>query len=168
VNSRFNLRFIALAGGFATLALDQLTKHWALVSLGEVGATMKLAGPVDLTLVFNRSNSFGLVPDYSEFSRWALSAFSLAVAATLLRLALREATSTMNVFGYAFISAGALSNALDRLRLGAVVDLFDASKLGFIWVFNVADVSIDLGIALILLGALLPVAESRNVEHSNY
>jgi signal peptidase II len=46
----------------------------------------------------------------------------------------------INTFGFAFISAGALGNSLDRLRLGAVVD---ASKLRFVWVFNVADVSID-------------------------
>ncbi|RZN33762.1 hypothetical protein CWO90_09125 [Bradyrhizobium sp. Leo121] len=52
-----------------------------------------------------------------------------------------------------------MGNAVDRLRLGAVVDLFDASKLRFAWVFNVADVSIDLGIALILLAALLPSSE---------
>jgi signal peptidase II len=42
-----------------------------------------------------------------------------------------------------------------------VVDLFDASKLGFVWVFNVADASIDLGIALVLLAALLPFPADR-------
>jgi len=147
------------------LCLDQLTKHWALLSLGAVGTTIKLAGPVDLTLVFNRSNALGLIPDYGEFSRWALTALSFAIAAILLGLMLRQSTSIMNAFGFAFISAGALGNALDRLRLGAVVDLFDASKLLFVWVFNVADVSIDLGIALILLAALLPLLEPRKVLH---
>jgi len=117
--------------------------------------------------VFNRSNSFGLIPDYGEFSRWALAAFGLAVAAILIRLVLRPSTSITNAFGFAFISAGALGNALDRLRLGAVVDLFDASKLGFVWVFNVADVSIDLGIALILLAAFLPHSQPRKVKHGN-
>jgi signal peptidase II len=167
VNSRLNPRIIALSAAFAMLGLDQLTKHWALLSLGAVGTTLKLAGPVDLTLVFNRSNAFGLIPDYGEFSRWALTALSFATAAILLGLMLRQSTSIMNAFGFAFISAGALGNALDRLRLGAVVDFFDASKLRFVWVFNVADVSIDLGIALILLAALLPLLEPRKVEHGN-
>jgi len=71
----------------------------------------------------------------------------------------------MNALGFAFIGAGAFGNALDRLRLGAVVDLFDASKLQFVWVFNLADVAIDLGIALIVLAALLPTSEPRKVEH---
>jgi signal peptidase II len=158
VNSSLNSRIIALSAGFAMLGLDQLAKHWALLSLNAVGATIELAGPIDLTLVFNRSNAFGLIPIYGEYSRWALTALNLAVAVILLRFALRRSTSTLNSFGLAFVSAGALGNALDRLRLGAVVDLFNASKLGFVWVFNVADVSIDLGIALILLTGLLTIS----------
>jgi signal peptidase II len=160
-------RFIPLFAAFAMLVFDQLTKHWALSFLAAVGTTIKLAGPIDFTLVFNRSNSFGLIPDYGAFSRWALTAFGLAVAAILIRLVLRPSTSMTNAFGFAFISAGALGNALDRLRLGAVVDLFDASKLGFVWVFNVADVSIDLGIALLLLAAFLPLPQPRKAEHGN-
>jgi signal peptidase II len=149
------------------LCLDQLTKDWALASLGSVGTTIKLAGPVDLTLLFNRSNAFGLIPDYGEFSRWALIALGLAAAAILLGFALRRSTSIVNALGFAFISAGALGNAIDRVRLGAVVDLFDASKLRFVWVFNVADVSIDLGIGLIVLAALVAALAPRTIERTN-
>jgi signal peptidase II len=165
VSGRLNSRIIALSAASAMLGLDQLTKHWALVSFGAAGMTIKLVGPIDLTLVLNRSNAFGLIPDYGEISRWALTALNLVAAVILLRFALLQSTSTMNTFGLAFISAGALGNALDRLRLGAVVDLFDASKLGFVWVFNVADVSIDLGIALILLAGLWPLSGPRKVGH---
>ncbi|MGY3611140.1 MULTISPECIES: signal peptidase II [unclassified Bradyrhizobium] len=75
---------------------------------------------------------------------------------------LHQSTSIVNALGFAFISAGALGNAIDRVRLGAVVDLFDASKLRFVWVFNVADVSIDLGIGLVLLAALVPALASSH------
>jgi hypothetical protein len=47
------------------------------------------------------------------------------------------------------------------------VDLFDASKFRFAWVFNAADVSIDLGIALILLAALPPSLETRAAANGN-
>ena len=73
-------RIIALSAAFAMLGLDQLTKHWALASLGAVGTTIELVGPIDLTLVLNRSNAFGLIPAYGEFSRWALTALNLAVS----------------------------------------------------------------------------------------
>ncbi|MGY3582909.1 signal peptidase II [Bradyrhizobium sp. USDA 4341] len=148
------------------LALDQLTKLLALRSL-ETGATVKLPGPIDLTLVFNRSNAFGLIPDYGAVSRWALASVGFAAAAALLGSILRRSTSTINAFGFALIGAGAAGNALDRLRLGAVVDLFDASKLRFVWIFNVADVSIDLGIALVLLAALLPSLDMPKTDHGN-
>jgi signal peptidase II len=167
LNSRRIVGMIALATAFAMLCLDQLTKHWALKALGAVGTTIKLPGPLDLTLLFNRSNAFGLIPDYGEFSRWALAAFSLAAATLLLGLALRRSMSITNALGFAFISAGALGNAIDRIRLGAVVDLFDASKLRFVWVFNVADVSIDLGIGLILLAALVPTLADHKVQRAN-
>jgi len=165
VNGHANLRIIALSAAVAMLGLDQLTKHWALASLGPVGTTIELVGPIDLTLVLNRSNAFGLIPAYGEFSRWALTALNLAVAVILLQFVVRKSTSTLNAFGLAFISAGAFGNAFDRLRLGAVVDLFDASKLGFVWVFNVADVSIDFGVALILVASLLPLSALRKIEH---
>ncbi|UGA41504.1 signal peptidase II [Bradyrhizobium quebecense] len=159
-------RIVAFCVALAMLALDQLTKLWALRSL-ETGATLELPGPIDLTLVFNRSNAFGLIPDYGALSRWALASVGLAAAAALLGSILRRSTSTINAFGFALIGAGAAGNALDRLRLGAVVDLFDASKLRFVWIFNVADVSIDLGIALVLLAALLPSLEAPKTDHGN-
>ncbi|SEC90033.1 signal peptidase II Aspartic peptidase. MEROPS family A08 [Bradyrhizobium erythrophlei] len=157
---------IAFCVAFAMLALDQLTKHWALRSL-ETGTTVKLPGPIDLTLVFNRSNAFGLIPDYGALSRWALASVGLAAAAALLGSILRRSTSIINAFGFALIGTGAAGNAIDRLRLGAVVDLFDASKLRFVWIFNVADVSIDLGIALVLLAALLPSLEAPKAAHGD-
>ena len=162
MNNDLKSRAIALSAASATLCLDQLSKLWALASIGEIGKTIELPGPIDLTLVLNRSNAFGLVPVYGGFSRWTLTAVNFAAAIVLLRLVLRQSTSTLNAVGLAFISAGALGNGLDRLRLGAVVDLFNASKLGFVWVFNVADVSIDLGIVLVLVAGLASVRASKS------
>jgi signal peptidase II len=105
--------------------------------------------------VFNRSNAFGLVPVSGELTRWGLAALNLAVAAILVRVVVRRPISRVSTVGLAFIIAGAIGNALDRIRFGAVIDFFDASKLGFVWVFNVADSSIDVGIGLLLLSALL-------------
>ena len=63
-----NPRVIALLVVAVVLGLDQLSKQWALAALGEVGSTIVLPGPVDLTLVFNRSNAFGLVPVSGELT----------------------------------------------------------------------------------------------------
>jgi signal peptidase II len=137
------------------LGLDQLSKQWALTALEPVGTTLVLPGPIDLTLVLNYSNAFGLVPVSGELTRWGLTTLNLAVVSILVGVVLRDATVRLGTVGIAFIIAGAIGNAVDRIRFGAVIDLFNASKLGFIWVFNVADVSIDVGIALLLASLLM-------------
>src|SRR5262245_54763673 len=161
---RPNRRVIASLVVTLVLALDQLSKQWALTALGKLGSTVVLPGPIDLTLVFNYSNAFGLVPVSRELTRWGLTALNLAVALILVGVVLRYATARLSTVGFAFIVAGAIGYALDRIRFGAVVDLFDASKLGFIWIFNVADVSIDVGIALLLLASFLPRSGSDRLS----
>ena len=59
------------------------------------------------------------------------------------------------------IMAGAIGNALDRALVGAVVDFLDATKIGFVWIFKVADVALDGGIGLLVLSSLL--SEHRTV-----
>jgi signal peptidase II len=155
VSRSSNPRVIASLVVALVLGLDQLSKQWALTALGKAGSTLVLPGPVDLTLVFNYSNAFGLVPVSGEITRWGLTALNLSVVSILVRVVVRHATARLRTVGFAFIIAGAIGNALDRIRFGAVIDLFNASKLGFIWIFNVADVSIDIGIALLLLATFL-------------
>jgi signal peptidase II len=136
------------------------------VALGKVGSTVVLPGPVDLTLMFNNSNAFGLVPVSGELTRWGLTTLNLVVASILVRVVVRRAAARLTTVGFAFIIAGAIGNALDRIRFGWVIDLFNASKLGFIWIFNVADVSIDIGIALLLIATYLtrPSSDSLNAH----
>ena len=148
-------RVIAPAVIALVLVIDQLSKQWALTALGKVGSTVVLPGPVDLTLVFNNSNAFGLVPVSGELTRWGLTTLNLVVASILVRVVVRRAAARLTTVGFAFIIAGAIGNALDRIRFGWVIDLFNASKLGFIWIFNVADISIDIGIALVLVAPFL-------------
>jgi signal peptidase II len=146
---------IALLVVAVVFSLDQLSKQWALTALQQAGTTVVLPGPVDLTLVFNRSNAFGLAPVSGELTRWGLAALNLAVAGVLAWVAVRRSMSRASTVGVAFVIAGAIGNALDRIRFGAVIDFFNASKFGFVWIFNVADSSIDVGIGLLLLVALL-------------
>jgi signal peptidase II len=159
-----NLRAIAWLVVALVLGLDQLSKQWALTALGKAGSTLVLPGPVDLTLVFNYSNAFGLAPVSGELTRWGLTALNLAVVSILVRVVVRHATARLRTVGFAFIIAGAIGNALDRIRFGAVIDLFNASKLGFIWIFNVADVSIDIGITLLLLATFLTRPDSDRLS----
>ena len=147
--SRTGLLLLAV---LVLLALDQSTKLWTYSTLLP-GGSIALPGPVDLTLVLNRSNAFGIMPDVGENTRWMLVALNFVVAAAMAYLVWSRDLKRAAFLACAFIIAGGVGNATDRLWLGAVIDMFDASEIGFNWVFNVADVFIDIGIGLWLLDA---------------
>ena len=151
----------AVVAAVVAVAVDQFTKGWALTALRKAGGHLTLPGPVDLTLNFNESNAFGLTPVIGHATRWFLMSANLAVAALVLHAILARRLRPMTRFGLALIMAGAFGNALDRLLIGAVVDFIDATKIGFGWIFNVADATIDGGIGLLALSALLSARNAR-------
>lgn len=149
------LTLAALLVAALVVAADQSSKYWALTVLRPGGGHLALSGPVDLTFNWNFSNAFGLTPIVGEATRWLLISVNLIAAALLLYAVLTRAVRPMTRFGLSLIMAGAVGNALDRLIHGAVIDFLDATKLGFPWIFNVADAAVDVGIGLVILSAAL-------------
>lgn len=149
-------RFGWFAYGLAALviALDQAVKFWVLYVFDlPARLTAPVIGPFSLTMVMNRGVSFGLLRADQELTRWALSLFSLIVAAALAWWA-RKADRRLMALSLGLIIGGAIGNAIDRIRFGAVVDFLDFSRMMFPWVFNVADSAITVGVALLLLDSL--------------
>ncbi len=141
-------------GGLAAIAiaaLDQLTKYWIVhqVRLPEKGK-IEISAIFDLTYVQNYGASFGMLSGL----RWPLALLSTVIAIALLYW-LGGLKRAIAATGVAFVVGGALGNLYDRLAYGYVVDFFDFSGLYFPWVFNIADASINVGIAFILLDAWL-------------
>ena len=66
------------------------------------------------------------------------------------------------------IVGGALSNVIDRLRFGAVVDFIHAHIGDWSWyVFNLADAAIVCGVAALVLDSLLPRGRDRPSEDAS-
>jgi len=137
----------AVAGGVAVA--DQLSK-WLIVHVVRLPERLQVpvAPPVfNLTMVWNHGVTFGAFRNSGEVGRWALVAVATAVVLVLANVA-RTAERGLLAVGLGLILGGAVGNNLiDRVLLGAVADFFDFSGLYFPWVFNVADIAIDLGIA---------------------
>jgi signal peptidase II len=134
----------------AVIAADQALKYWVLNIFGLADRTpTPVLGPFWLTLVRNRGFSFGLLNIGAEWTRWALSAFSIAVAAALAVWAWRIERLIL-ALAIGLVMGGAVGNVIDRVRLGAVTDFLDFSRLWFPWVFNVADSAISVGSALLI------------------
>ena len=89
---------------------------------------------------------------------WLLAGFALAVAAALGVWLWRVGERRIAIaLGLAI--GGALSNVVDRLRWGAVIDFLDFHAFGWHWpAFNLADAAITIGVGGLVLASLM---ESR-------
>jgi signal peptidase II len=143
----------------AVCVLDQAIKLWLLLAfrLAERG-TVALAPFVDLVLVWNTGISYGWFQQDGPVGQWALLAFK-AIAVALLWIWLARAASRLSALALGLIVGGAFGNAIDRLAYGAVADFVllyaQSASWRFNWyVFNLADVAIVAGVAMLLYESL--------------
>ena len=145
--------FVAGLGGLV-LALDQISKVWILGALSAARPAIEVTPFLNLVLVWNRGISFGLFDRDSAWQPWLLVGLSLAIVAGML-FWLRMERGRWVTLAVALIAGGAGGNAVDRARLGAVVDFVDFHLGGWHFAtFNVADAAITCGVALLLAVSL--------------
>ncbi|MFM7434627.1 MAG: signal peptidase II [Vulcanococcus sp.] len=126
----------------AVVLLDQLSKAWASAQLTPGLATPLLPGLLQLRLVVNTGAAFSLLTGNAPL----LGLVSAAVAAGLvLWIQTSGPLRPWQALGLGLLLGGALSNGIDRWRLGHVVDLLEAVPVSFP-VFNLADVAINLAV----------------------
>jgi lipoprotein signal peptidase len=141
------------------LVADQASKYYMLeiLRLPEVRHIPLLAlGPFgfDLTMVWNRGVTFGMLAGDQAWTQFALGALALLIAGFLLRWMAR-AENRLTALALGAVIGGAVGNVIDRLRFGAVADFLDAHAWGWHWyVFNVADAAIVLGVLALVADAL--------------
>ena len=147
----------ALLIAAVVIALDQATKHWILEILRlPERATHEVIWPLQFTRIWNEGVSFGLFQAGHDIVRWGFVLFAFGVASVLIFWA-RSQTRLLPAVGLGLVIGGAIGNAIDRARFGAVVDFIDVQRLGFFpWIFNIADSGITIGVILLLLDSLRP------------
>lgn len=141
------------------LLADQVTKYWITHSF-ELNETLPLwEGVFHITYVTNKGAAFSLFSERGEWLRW----LSLAVSLVLVIIGLfGPRMNRWEQIGYGCILAGALGNGIDRFFFGKVVDFLDFRLIRFP-VFNLADVSINIGIICLLIAAFVrPVPTNGN------
>ena len=83
-------------------------------------------------------------------SRILLSTISLFFSLVLIYFIFKNnINKTIDLYSYSFILGGTMGNGLDRIFKGYVVDFINLNFINFA-VFNIADVSINIGFVLIL------------------
>ena len=140
----------------AVVALDQLTKAAIEHSLGLYQSVIVL--PVlDITRYHNTGAAFSFLAEAAGWQRWLFTALAIIVSVALVLWLRRiDRGDAMLASSVALILAGALGNAIDRLRLGHVIDFIHVHwGEHYFPAFNVADSAITIGAALLLLDAWL-------------
>ena len=120
-----------------------------------------IPGFFSLTYILNPGAAFGLFSSWDSSIRIPLLLiFSLVALGFIVYLYLGPlGRSKLPAVGLPMIAGGAVANTYERITAGAVVDYLDFYFKAYHWpAFNVADASITVGVALILLDSLFQEA----------
>lgn len=155
MTTRRALVFAATALG--VIAADQVTKAVVRATM-EIGDSRPIIeGVLWLTHVHNTGAAFGMF----RGQQWALITIAVVVVAAIVYVALHlRPNSPLARTALALIAAGAGGNLIDRVVFGGVTDFFD---LGWWPVFNIADMSLDIGVALLVWWVLFTPEQAE--EH---
>ena len=132
-----------------TLCLDQISKSYIISSHDNVSSPI-LLNLLKINLVTNKGAAFSLFSNQTLL----LAFTSLFVSLVLLTIIARNTSFTFARGIYlGLLLGGTLGNGIDRWRLGHVIDFIELVPINFP-VFNIADISINLAMILILLETL--------------
>jgi signal peptidase II len=168
-SAKRSLRF-GLIIALVVAGLDQLTK-WSILACfrppGVAETPFRAPGHIeampilDLVLTWNRGVSFGLGNSDGAYNAVLFTLLAVVVGGFLITWMART-TDRWILLSLGLVVGGALGNAVDRLRFGAVVDFLYVHVGAFDWwpAFNLADSAICVGAALLVLDSLFAKRES--------
>lgn len=135
--------------GLAVFAADQFIKLLVEGSMLLNESRPIVDGLLHLTYIENSGGAFGVLAG-SRLLLMFGSAVALGVVAWML---LAQPPSRTMAAGGGLVLGGAAGNLLDRVSSGGVTDYLDL----MVWpIFNLADVAIVCGVALLVINALFP------------
>ena len=94
--------------------------------------------------------NYGAAFNIFSGSRIFLSLISILFSIILIYLIFRKNTlNSFDLYSYSFILGGTIGNGIDRIYKGFVVDFINLNIINFP-VFNIADISINIGFIILL------------------
>ncbi|MDO8908616.1 MAG: signal peptidase II [Pseudohongiella sp.] len=133
------------------LGLSQLGSYLIYQYLPQ-GETIVVLPVLHFTHIRNLGGVFGM----AQGQGWLFAVFSLALIAALVSYLWRSAqVRTYEFLCFGFVAGGGISNVLDRLIYGSVIDFINVQGIPY-WnyIFNTADTFIHIGLWPMLFIAL--------------
>jgi len=135
----------------ASAGCDRVTKHYAVTTLAGMPEQSFLADTVRLDYHENPGGFLSAGADWRPEARIAVFQFlnGLFLIGTLV-VAARRQWSRLATAGLLLFVAGGVSNLIDRVAMGSVIDFLNIGIGSFrTGIFNVADVAIVTGVTLL-------------------
>ena len=143
-NNRFYFILLSLLISF----IDQLTKN--IINLNHNSLINNNFIIFNIDYVKNYGAAFNIFSG----SRIALSTISTIITFLLVCLILyKKNISILDLFSYSFILGGTIGNGIDRILKGYVIDFINLNFINFA-VFNIADISINIGLICFVYGLI--------------
>jgi signal peptidase II len=136
---------------FLVIFLDRLTKILVVNNL-ELGETVDVWGWFfKLTYVLNPNVAFSIkIGNY-----WTMLILNIIAIFILLIYFLKTKFNVVKIIALSMIVGGAFGNNYDRIKSGVVTDFINLGTKGWRFaIFNIADASISIGIAILLISIL--------------
>jgi len=142
INIKTKLYFLSLS--IFIVLIDQFTKYLMFYN-------KKLFVNKDFLLFkLDFVKNYGAAFNILSGNRIFLSFISIIFSILLIYLILRKNTSNFfDLFSYSFILGGTIGNGIDRILKGFVIDFINLNIINFP-VFNIADISINIGFIFLL------------------
>ena len=142
INIKTKLYFVSLS--IFIVLIDQFTKYLVFYN-------KKLFVNKDFLLFkLDFVKNYGAAFNIFSGSRVFLSLISIIFSLFLIYLIFRKNTlNSFDLYSYSFILGGTIGNGIDRIYRGFVVDFINLNIINFP-VFNIADISINIGFIILL------------------
>ena len=144
------------------IALDQLSKYWVINNIGLTDSITVIPKVIDFVYVKNTGAAFSFLAD-KTYGIVLLSLISIAFCIGVVWFMVkRKPQSKLLTISLALMLSGAFGNVIDRIFRGYVVDFIETTFIKFP-VFNIADIAITCGAALVIIYVLF-FEKSKNTD----
>ena len=142
--SKIQQKLYFLSISIFIILIDQITKYYMFYN------HRLLINKDFLLFRLDFVKNYGAAFNIFSGNRIFLSFISIIFSTLLTYLIIRKNTlNTYDLYSYSFILGGTVGNGIDRVIKGFVIDFINLNIINFP-VFNIADISINIGFILLL------------------
>ncbi|WP_034550140.1 signal peptidase II [Carnobacterium funditum] len=154
--------FLYYALALLIIGIDQLTKYLTVANINLHEVVEVFPNILSWMYLQNTGAAWSIL----EGQMWFFYSVTFVVVVVVIYYLQKYGhQSGLLSLSLSFILAGSIGNVIDRIRLGYVVDMIRLEFIDFP-IFNVADMALSIGVALMILYVFLDEQEKkRDLNH---